>query len=81
MEDGVVQTIKISDFKARCLAILEEVERTGESLTVLKRGRPIALISPAPKAEHPQLSLFGSVKTVGDIVAPIIPEAEWECLQ
>ena len=73
-----MQTVKISEFKARCLAMLEEVERTGECLTILKHGRPIALISPPPKAEYPQMALFGSVKTVGDIISPV---EDWECLQ
>ena len=76
-----MQQIKISDFKARCLALLEEVERTGECLTILKRGRPVALISPPPKVDYPQRGLFGTVKSIGDIVAPTVPEEEWECLQ
>ena len=73
-------TVNISDFKARCLAMLEEVERTGECLTILKRGRAIAMVSPAPES-YPQLSLLGSVKSHGDILEPIIPVDDWECLQ
>ena len=76
-----MQTVNISDFKARCLAMLEDIERTGECLTILKRGRPIALISPPPKADYPQLGLFGSVTSSGDIISPAVPEEDWECLQ
>ena len=76
-----MQQIKISDFKARCLALLEDVERTGESLTILKHGKPIALVSPPPKTNYSQFELFGSVKCVGDVVSPAFSEEDWECLQ
>ncbi|MYF89142.1 MAG: type II toxin-antitoxin system Phd/YefM family antitoxin, partial [Boseongicola sp. SB0676_bin_33] len=31
--------INASDFKARCLAILDNVHETGERVVILKRGR------------------------------------------
>ena len=76
-----MQTVPISEFKARCLAMLEEVEKTGECLTIVKRGKPIALISPIAAAGYPQLALMGTVKTIGNIVSPVVPEEDWECLQ
>jgi prevent-host-death family protein len=38
--------IQISRFKARCLALLDEVARTGATLVVTKRGKPIAKVVP-----------------------------------
>jgi prevent-host-death family protein len=73
--------VNISDFKARCLALLEEVARTGKGLTILKRGRPIAIVQPPPRSGYPQMSLFGTVETLGDIVSPVLPESDWECLR
>jgi prevent-host-death family protein len=35
-----MRVMKASEFKARCLAILDEVERTGEVVVISKRGRP-----------------------------------------
>jgi antitoxin (DNA-binding transcriptional repressor) of toxin-antitoxin stability system len=51
------RTINISDFKARCLRILEELEPQG--IVVLKRGRPIARVIPA--SSHDNESLIGSM--------------------
>lgn len=34
-----METIDASDFKARCLAILDRVQATGERVVILKRGR------------------------------------------
>ena len=39
-----------AEFKAKCLAILEEVQATGTSVTVTKRGKPYAVVKPVPSA-------------------------------
>lgn len=75
-----MRTIRASEFKAKCLAILDEVERTGETVTILKRGRAVArLLPPAPaKGRYPQHALFGTVRVVGDIVEPMLPAESWD---
>ena len=76
------ETIVISEFKAKCLAILERIARTGERVTILKRGKPIAQILPAvPGGDaYPQQTLRGTVEFVGDIVGPVVPAQDWETL-
>jgi len=66
---GSRRTIAAAAFKARCLALLDEVGATREALVVTKRGRPVARLVPneAP-ARRP---LRGSVRIRGDIVAPL----------
>ena len=75
-----METINASDFKARCLAILDHVQATGERVLILKQGRPVAELSPATRtgAEYPQTELEGTVTVVGDIVGPVVPEDDWE---
>lgn len=68
-----VITIPAGEFKARCLALLDEVEATGEELVITKRGRPVARIVPVREPVTPDLR--GSVVSEGDLVAPI--EVEW----
>ncbi|MCZ0934778.1 MAG: type II toxin-antitoxin system Phd/YefM family antitoxin [Gemmatimonadetes bacterium] len=72
-----------SDFKARCLAILDRVRDTGERIVILKRGPPVAeLLPPSHSAsDFPQEELRGTVTVHGDIVAPAIPEEHWESLR
>ena len=57
-------------FKAECLAVLDRVKDTGETVVVTKRGRAVAEVVPVrrPKTQ----SLKGSVRTRGDIVGPIL---------
>jgi prevent-host-death family protein len=71
--------IKASEFKAKCLALMDEVERTGQSVVITKKGRPVAELVPH-KASRPQL--FGLLKDelfiTGDIISPL--DVEWKLL-
>jgi prevent-host-death family protein len=61
--------IGATEFKAKCLALLDEIEDQGGTITVTKRGRPVATIGPARKAwKSPKGILAGKVKITGDIV-------------
>ncbi len=72
--------ITASQFKARCLRLLDEVGRTGEELIILKRGRPVARVIPAGDAK-PWLALRGRGEFVGDPTAPVISKSDIEALR
>ena len=62
-------TMAISEFKAKCLRLLEDVEAQGLCLTITKRGRPIAKVVPFSVSAKPlRGSWKGLVKIKGDIV-------------
>jgi len=74
------QTIQASEFKAKCLALMDDVARTGGVWVVTKNGRPIAELRPysgkragSPFGLHPKLGI------TGDIVAPM-DDIEWKVL-
>lgn len=75
-----MKTINASEFKTKCLAILDEVAQTGESVTILKRGHPVAqLVPPVPQADiAPFHALRGSVEIYGDIIEPPLPPEAWD---
>lgn len=72
--------INASDFKARCLRLLDQVSRTGEELVILKRGRPVARVVPA-RDEKPWIVLRGRGEFQGDPFASVIDEADIEALR
>ena len=78
-----METFNASEFKAKCLAILDRVQATGERVVILKRGKPVAELVPASRtdARYPQSDLGGSVTVVDDIVEPVLPEDHWESLR
>ena len=62
--------IAATEFKAKCLALLDEIDEEGGTITVTKRGRPVATISRAKKQvfRSPAGILAGKGKIIGDIV-------------
>lgn len=42
----VERVISATQFKARCLALLDDVAESGETITVTKHGRPVARVTP-----------------------------------
>ena len=76
-----MKTMNASDFKARCLKILDEVGKTGEEVMILKRGHPVAKLVAVVEAggtRTPQEGLLGTVTILGDVVGPALPAADWE---
>ena len=41
-----MKTMLVSEFKARCIAVLKEVHRSREPLIVTLRGKPLVTIQP-----------------------------------
>ncbi len=68
------RSVAAGEFKAKCLALLDEVARTGVSMVVTKRGKPVARL--VPMKEQKPKSLKGSVLYQGDLVSPI--DVEWD---
>ncbi|MGA2877940.1 MAG: type II toxin-antitoxin system Phd/YefM family antitoxin [Bryobacteraceae bacterium] len=67
MSDRVVSA---TEFKAKCLALLDEIELRGGPITITRRGRPVAVLGPAKKKrwKSPANSWAGRAEIVGDIV-------------
>ncbi|HXM15585.1 MAG TPA: type II toxin-antitoxin system prevent-host-death family antitoxin [Candidatus Eremiobacteraceae bacterium] len=70
-----------STFKAKCLSLIRQVGATGESVTVTRRGKPIAKLVPA---EPENDDVFGfmqrkGMRIIGDITAPI--PVEWKVMK
>lgn len=75
-----MRSIAISKFKATCLSVIDQVNRSGEPILVTKRGEPVAEVIPASSssARARRLGqLAGSGRIVGDVISPIV-EDEWE---
>ncbi|MGH9405051.1 MAG: type II toxin-antitoxin system Phd/YefM family antitoxin [Terriglobia bacterium] len=79
-----MQEVAISVFKAKCLALLEQVQKTRRPIRVTRFGKPVAeVVPPTPRAEHAGWlgSMAGSVEIRGDIVSPVVEETDWEALK
>ena len=72
--------ISATEFKAKCLHLLDEVQRTGEGLVISKRGKPVARVV-AEKASKPWLALRGKGSFKGDPFEPVVKQSEIEALK
>lgn len=72
-----VRTITASEFKAKCLELMDEVAESGATLVITKNGRPVSRL--VPYLEKPK-TLFGidrgRFEIIGDIISPL--DVEWE---
>ena len=78
------QTISISEFKSKCLALIDTVKKTGQPILITKRGEPMAQVIPPPHGEKPASWLGcmrGTGTIVGDIISPAADEEDLEVLK
>ena len=71
--------IKASEFKAKCLKLMDAVADTGVELVITKNGNPVAKLVPYTKPQ----SLYGmfkdDIQILGDIMEPI--DVEWDAMK
>lgn len=75
---AVERRVSATKFKATCLALLDEVAATGETIVVTKHGKPVARVT----AVEPPPSLEGSVTFlvgVEELIAPL--DVEWDAVK
>ncbi len=78
-----MKEVAISEFKAKCLALIADVQKTRQPLRITRRGEPLAeLIPPTPKNDSDWLgSMKGRMEILGDIISPAADPDEWEVLR
>ena len=75
-----MKSIKASEFKAKCLKLMDQVAETGETLVITKNGNPVAELRPIKKRVDTLFGLHkGQIHIKGDIISPI--DVEWEALK
>lgn len=72
-----VRTIKASEFKAKCLKLMDEVADRGVEIVITKNGRPVSRLVPYHKEKS---SMFGRdrdrIRILGDVISPL--EVDWD---
>ena len=72
-----VRTIKASEFRTKCLKLMDEVANSGVEIVITKNGRPVSRLVPY-RGEEP--SMFGRdrdrIRILGDIISPL--EVDWD---
>lgn len=77
-----MKEVAISEFKAKCLAILDEVQKTKRPVRVTRFGKPVAeVVPPSHTSKRDWMgSMKGRMEILGDIISPATDESDWEVL-
>jgi len=66
-------------FKARCLAVMDEVQAKRETVVITKRGKPVAKLVPADKDSGDIYNfLAGKGALADDLVSPALSQEDWD---
>jgi len=73
-----MKTIAAGSFKARCLALMDEVQAKKETLVITKRGKPVAKLIPVDQGQDDIYHfLAGKGEITGDVIAPALSPEDW----
>lgn len=76
--------VSISEFRAKCCALVERVRRTRQPIRITRNGKPIAeIVPPAPVVNRKAWigSMRDLIEIKGDIISLANDEDEWEVLR
>ena len=83
MREVAAGTVPATEFKARCLELMDRVAEGRDTYVITKRGKPVAKLVPADPP--PPSSVFGCMidqtRFVGDLDTPLQTEAGWKALE
>lgn len=72
------KTVAAGTFKARCLALMDEVKAKRQTLIITKHGEPVAKLVPVDAEPDDIFGFFHGKGTItGDVVSPILSKKDW----
>ena len=78
-------TVSVTDFKARCLELIRQLENDGQPVEIVRRGKLVARLYPAggarPDAGPPWLALRGTGRLDGDPGESVMEDDDFEALR
>ena len=75
-----MKTMAITDFRTECLRVIGQLGKDREPVTITKRGRPVAMLSPLPPASGtiPIIGAMpGSVLEYDEPFEPAADPSDW----
>ena len=73
-----MKKVAAGSFKTNCLAIMDEVQSTRETVVITKHGKPVAKLVPATdETDDIYNFLAGKGAVAGDVVSPALSPKEW----
>ena len=72
-----MQKIAAAQFKAQCLAVMDQVSQSGRAIVITKHGKPVVKLVPASEGED---EIFGALSGIARITGDVentVPAKDW----
>jgi prevent-host-death family protein len=72
-----MQKMAAAQFKAQCLAVMDQVAQSGRPVVITKHGKPVVKLVPANESED---EIFGALADIARIKGDIentVPASDW----
>jgi prevent-host-death family protein len=78
----ITRSVSATEFKAKCLDLMDRVAERRETYTITKHGKPVAQLAPVPVPLTDGISgcLRGQAWEVSEILTPVAPAESWEAI-
>jgi prevent-host-death family protein len=76
-KEAWMRKIAAAQFKAQCLAVMDQVSQSGRSVVITKHGKPVVKVVPANEGED---EIFGALAGIARITGDIentVPARDW----
>jgi prevent-host-death family protein len=73
-----MQKMAAAQFKAQCLAVMDQVSQSGRPIVITKHGKPVVKLVPADEGED---EIFGALAGIARITGDIentVPAHDWK---
>ncbi|MFS2177376.1 type II toxin-antitoxin system Phd/YefM family antitoxin [Rhizobium pisi] len=78
------KVVGAAEFKAKCLNLIDQMRNDDESIVITKRGKPVAVLSPARDTTGRKSiigAMKGSVLRYDDPLSPAVEPEDWDALR
>ncbi|MBB3913910.1 type II toxin-antitoxin system Phd/YefM family antitoxin [Rhizobium fabae] len=78
------KVVGAAEFKAKCLNLIDQMRNDDESIVITKRGKPVAVLSPARNTTERKSiigAMRGSVLRYDDPLSPAVEPEDWDALR
>ena len=79
---AIMKTMLVSEFKAKCIAALKEVQRTREPMLITLRGKPLVTVQPVDaRGQGKRLGGLKGRMTIRRDLVKLDTTADWDMLR
>jgi prevent-host-death family protein len=74
---AVMQKIAAAQFKAQCLAVMDQVSKSGRPVVITKHGKPVVKLVPVNEGEDEIFGVLAGIARIAGDIENTVPASDW----